>query len=119
VQANSRNGPSEEAFGRAVSYDTNGDGVVRIRASEVRRRLGLYYAAAGKDSAIKDSAMKIDLPVGGYAPKFSCIVTETERGEAEQARSSSLKLASVESHATATPRWSRKFRTHLTGSNGN
>ncbi len=98
-----------EAFGRAASYDTNGDGVVRIRASEVRRRLGLYYAAAGKDSAIK-----IDLPVGGYAPKFSAIVPETEPGEAEQAPSSSLKLASVESDATARPRWSRKFRTHLT-----
>lgn len=55
-----------EAFGRSPSYDTNEDGVVRIKASEVRRRLAAYYAGLGKDSPTR-----IDLPVGGYAPQFS------------------------------------------------
>ena len=55
-----------EAFGRSASYDTNEDGAVRIKATEVRRRLGLYYAGPGKHSKLR-----IDLPVGGYAPRFS------------------------------------------------
>ena len=29
-------------FGREASYDTNEDGIVRIKAGEVRKRLGLY-----------------------------------------------------------------------------
>src|SRR5437899_1863425 len=31
-------------FGRSLTYDTNEDGTVRIKASEVRKRLTLYYA---------------------------------------------------------------------------
>src|SRR5581483_9328687 len=30
-------------FGRDALYDTNEDGTVRIKASEVRKRLALYY----------------------------------------------------------------------------
>jgi hypothetical protein len=33
-------------FGRDAAYDTNEDGIVRIKASEVRKRLGLYYAGS-------------------------------------------------------------------------
>lgn len=55
-----------QAFGRSSSYDTNEDGVVRIKASEVRKRLGLYYAGTGKNCEIR-----IDLPVGGYTPIFA------------------------------------------------
>lgn len=53
-------------FGRDASYDTNEDGIVRIKASEVRKRLGLYYAGSGK----RDEVV-IDLPVGHYVPSFS------------------------------------------------
>ncbi len=55
-----------EVFGRAAAYDTNDDGVVRIKASEVRRRLGNFYAGPGKHSSVR-----IELPVGGYTPHFS------------------------------------------------
>ncbi len=54
-----------QAFGRASSYDTNEDGIVRIKASEVRKRLGLYYAGTGKSRELR-----IELPVGGYTPVF-------------------------------------------------
>jgi hypothetical protein len=57
-----------EVFGRTPSYDTNEDGIVRIKASEVRRRLGLYYASEGKLDKLR-----IELPVGGYAPHFSAV----------------------------------------------
>jgi hypothetical protein len=93
-----------EAFGRSASYDTNGDGVVRIRASEVRRRLGLYYAAGGKDSAVR-----IDLPVGGYTPKFSTLQTETE-----QVPAAAVSLAPTESDLSGTPHWPRTFRKQWT-----
>jgi hypothetical protein len=53
-------------FGREVAYDTNEDGTVRIKASEVRKRLSLYYAGTGKDSEIR-----ITLPIGTYVPIFS------------------------------------------------
>jgi len=53
-------------FGRAASYDTNEDGIVRIKAGEVRKRLGLYYAGSGKHDEVV-----IDLPVGHYVPSFS------------------------------------------------
>ena len=55
-----------EAFGRAADYETNLDGVVRIKASEVRKRLSLYYAGSGKAAKVV-----IDLPVGSYVPNFT------------------------------------------------
>jgi hypothetical protein len=55
-----------EAFGRAADYETNLDGVVRIKASEVRKRLSLYYAGSGKEARVV-----IGLPVGTYVPHFS------------------------------------------------
>ena len=55
-----------EAFGRAADYETNLDGVVRIKASEVRKRLSLYYAGSGKAAKVV-----IELPVGSYVPNFT------------------------------------------------
>jgi TolB-like protein/Tfp pilus assembly protein PilF len=55
-----------EMFGRPVDYDTANDAVVRVKATEVRRRLLQYY----RDS-IPDSQVRIDLPVGSYVPKFA------------------------------------------------
>ncbi len=66
-----------EAFGRAIDYETNLDGVVRIKASEVRKRLSLYYAGSGKAAKVV-----IELPVGSYVP--ICTVRESSfngRGE--------------------------------------
>jgi hypothetical protein len=55
-----------ETFGRPADYDTNEDGVVRVKASEVRKRLTHYYAGSGKNDPVQ-----IELPVGSYVPKFS------------------------------------------------
>jgi hypothetical protein len=52
-------------FGRANTYDTNEDGIVRMKASEVRKRLALYHADGGKNAAVC-----IELPVGSYVPTF-------------------------------------------------
>jgi hypothetical protein len=54
-----------EVFHRPASYSTGDDGVVRVKAGEVRRRLLQYYHEQGDSSAIR-----IELPVGSYVPEF-------------------------------------------------
>lgn len=52
-----------EVFHRAPGYATGDDPVVRVQAGEVRRRLEQYYQDAPTVSAVR-----IELPVGSYAP---------------------------------------------------
>ncbi|MGC2213004.1 MAG: hypothetical protein WA602_07375, partial [Silvibacterium sp.] len=54
-----------EFFGRAASYDTGEDAIVRVKASEVRRRLSQYEVSADPQRLIK-----IVLPPGSYVPQF-------------------------------------------------
>lgn len=53
-----------EVFGRPSSYEPGEDATVRVKASEVRKRLGLYYSANLTDPIV------IDLPLGTYVPEF-------------------------------------------------
>jgi hypothetical protein len=54
-----------ELFGRATSYDTGEDAVVRVTASDVRKRLLRYYSESeGK------SDLRLEIPVGSYIPDF-------------------------------------------------
>ena len=55
-----------EMFGRPVDYDTANDAVVRVKASEVRRRLAQYYGGLEAPPPVR-----IDLPPGSYVPQFS------------------------------------------------
>jgi Tol biopolymer transport system component len=54
-----------EMFGRPVDYDTSNDAVVRVRATEVRKRLAQYYGQAKPAPAVR-----IELPPGSYVPEF-------------------------------------------------
>jgi hypothetical protein len=54
-----------EVFGRTASYDPSDDATVRVKAGEVRRRLGLYYASQGGADPVR-----IELPAGTYVPEF-------------------------------------------------
>ncbi len=54
-----------EVFGRKPSYPTEGDSVVRVRATEVRRRLTEYYSTSPHSSACR-----ILIPSGSYIPQF-------------------------------------------------
>jgi hypothetical protein len=54
-----------ELFGRATFYDTGEDAVVRVTASDVRKRLLRYYSESeGK------SDLRLEIPVGSYIPDF-------------------------------------------------
>jgi hypothetical protein len=54
------------ALGRDETFDPQIDPVVRIEASQLRRRLERYYLTEGADSRIR-----IDLHKGSYVPSFS------------------------------------------------
>jgi hypothetical protein len=54
-----------ELFGRSPSYDTGEDAIVRVTASDVRKRLLQHY---GKDGVA--SQARLTLPLGSYIPEF-------------------------------------------------
>src|ERR1700694_3532218 len=54
-----------DVFGRSTSYDPSDDATVRVKAGEVRKRLGLYYSSQGAHNPLR-----IHLPSGTYVPEF-------------------------------------------------
>ncbi len=59
-----------EVFGRPTSYDPGDDATVRVKAGEVRKRLGLYYSEHGAHDPLR-----IELPSGTYVPVFHVVET--------------------------------------------
>jgi hypothetical protein len=55
----------QAVFGRKDSYDTSQDNIVRVSATELRRRVEAYFAAEGKDEPLI-----FDIPRGSYSPVF-------------------------------------------------
>ena len=54
-----------EIFGRDADYDTSSDPIVRVTATEIRKRVAQYY----EDPARGDE-LRIALPSGSYIPHF-------------------------------------------------
>jgi hypothetical protein len=54
-----------DVFGRTADYDPSDDATVRVKAGEVRKRLGLYYSTEGAQDPLR-----IELPFGTYVPEF-------------------------------------------------
>ena len=54
-----------EVFGRKPDYDNTSDPIVRVTASELRKKLAQYYYEDGHSDEIR-----IELPPGAYLPKF-------------------------------------------------
>jgi hypothetical protein len=50
-----------EVFGRKPDYDTAEDPIVRVRATEVRKRLAQAYGESGKDDEVR-----FEIPAGSY-----------------------------------------------------
>jgi hypothetical protein len=53
-------------FGRPACYDTSQDNIVRVNATELRKRLENYFATDGAHEA-----WVLEIPRGGYSPVFS------------------------------------------------
>lgn len=67
-----------DVFGRPAEYDPSDDATVRVKAGEVRKRLGLYYATEGQQEEIR-----IELPHGTYVPEFIRTEAQTTPAEAQ------------------------------------
>ena len=52
-------------FQRPPDYDTGDDSIVRVKASELRKRLAQYYMESAEEHDVQ-----IDLPPGAYVPDF-------------------------------------------------
>jgi hypothetical protein len=55
-------------LGKSPSYDTGADSGVRVRANDVRKRLGAHY-----ESASPKAGIRIELPCGTYVPRFATL----------------------------------------------
>jgi hypothetical protein len=62
-----------ELFGRPVDYETATDSVVRVRATDVRRRLAQHYAEHSSNAGVA-----IKLAPGSYIAEFHWIVEKAE-----------------------------------------
>jgi hypothetical protein len=59
-----------ELFGRPPAYDTGEDAIVRVTASDVRKRLHQFYAD-------NSSSIRIEIPSGSYGPEFRRVADST------------------------------------------
>jgi hypothetical protein len=66
-----------ELFGRSPAYDTGEDAIVRVTASDVRKRLLQHYGQYGATSGLR-----ITLPLGSYLP----VITHENRLSVNGAR---------------------------------
>ena len=72
-------------FERPAAYDTADDAIVRVTASDVRKRLLQHYGNIGAEPKIR-----IGLPPGSYVPEFSF-----SPSSALSPRASSMTVASL------------------------
>ena len=54
-----------EIFGREADYDTASDPIVRVTATEIRKRIAQYYQEPGHEAELR-----LSLPAGSYVPQF-------------------------------------------------
>jgi TolB-like protein len=79
-----------ELFGRPVDYDTGSDSVVRVTATEVRRRLTQFYLESDADWPVR-----FELPSGSYEPHFVFAKTGTEAVAEEESSPPAIALLEV------------------------
>ncbi|ADW68792.1 hypothetical protein [Granulicella tundricola] len=66
-----------EVFGRQASYDTSVDNIVRVNATELRKRIEAYFEGEGLDEPIL-----MEIPRGSYRPVFRHRFVEPQTGAA-------------------------------------
>jgi hypothetical protein len=85
-------------FQRPVGYATGDDPVVRVQAGEVRRRLEQYHHAA-----VSPSPVRIELPVGSYAPEFRWVPPAPDHAEPAPAEPAPKEPAQEETAPATMP----------------
>jgi hypothetical protein len=61
-----------EVFGKRHDYDTSEDPVVRVRATDIRKRLAQYY----QNVAHANTTVRIEIPSGSYVAVFEALPQE-------------------------------------------
>src|ERR1700756_2259647 len=77
-----------EIFGREADYDTASDPIVRVTATEIRKRIAQYYQEPGHETELR-----VTLPAGSYVPQFHWPQAAKEGGHAPPV--TALSAASV------------------------
>jgi hypothetical protein len=95
-----------EIFGREADYDTASDPIVRVTATEIRKRIAQYYQEPGHETELR-----VSLPAGSYIPQFHWPQAAKETGHAEivvaPPTSVSAELLEVETPLDQTQRQGR------------
>ncbi len=95
-----------EIFGREADYDTASDPIVRVTATEIRKRIAQYYQEPGHESELR-----LSLPAGSYIPQFHWPQAARENGRSETAiaplppASVTAERLEVETEPSRTRRW--------------
>lgn len=56
-----------EVFHKSSKYDPAEDSFVRVKANDMRKRLGAYYEGSGRADPVR-----IEIPLGSYQPQIVC-----------------------------------------------
>jgi hypothetical protein len=67
-------------FGRQAGYDTSLDNIVRVNATELRKRLELYFVTEGSEEPVV-----IEMPRGSYTTVFRSRMVTNETPQQEEA----------------------------------
>jgi hypothetical protein len=87
-------------FGRPASYDRSQDNIVRVNATELRKRIDTYFSSAGADEKLI-----FQIPPGGYKPVFRWRVPVA----AKQQAVTPVEPVPTSSPAPAIRAWRRAF----------
>ncbi|GGH05712.1 TPR end-of-group domain-containing protein [Silvibacterium dinghuense] len=93
-----------EMFGRPIDYDTANDAVVRVKATEVRKKLLQFYQEAPKPAPVR-----IELPTGSYVPRFCFEAPEAVAAPDPVAASADAKESEQDTDAKVQPGIARRL----------
>src|SRR5262249_24698817 len=97
-----------KGFGRSPHYDRSQDNIVRVNATELRKRIDLYYATEGVDETLA-----VATPRGSYRPVFDWRSPESLVHPAALGRHEAAALSAHEGSATLTGFASAPVQTSL------
>jgi hypothetical protein len=78
-----------DIFHRRSDYDTSSDAIVRVTASDVRRRLASFYAEHS------DQPMRISLPLGSYVPDFVALTAQEGSSRKAKLEHATARLSNI------------------------
>jgi hypothetical protein len=97
-------------FGRPPSYDTSQDNIVRVNATELRKRLESYFATDGTDELCV-----LEIPRGGYSPVFSRRKVPVPAGSESELPQNASELVSASPEVQIPEKASPQYLPQITG----